>query len=395
MVLSVTVCSQVSRRCSDATGLSSQQPATPLPFINRRKSELPPRVPREFAEAVAEIEAEQSMEAALQARRDEGIVCSNTDLVHLLMKEPGGDINKLLEATGEDAGCVAPDSAPGGATPPPVGAGSASTTVITVESGLLGGPVVGAGSGRRASAIVQPPQPRTPPTAAVMRGGRLAGRSNSMDVGSTAAVWLPGRQPPAAKLPAAKPPTPKPPAPKPPASVLVSLHGDRPQSSLLPAPAAVIVPPVVTKAAVKPAAKPNARAEPEGADCVVAEASTVPGSSLERRDSEKVLWDERSGSLVDAGVLGSAIEGFLTKDTGSSKKRGSSVHRATAQLSAWVTAVAVWSPRGTPAAGTPQDTPQPTPKDTPQPTPESTPRRRPKVVSCDAVCSTLKSLFVK
>jgi hypothetical protein len=345
------------------------------PLINRRKSELPPRIPREFAEAVAEIEAEQSME---EARKEAGIVCSNSDLVHLLSEHNSSahDINKLIEVNEDavvpgDAGASAAVGAAGPTKAPALGAAGAAAAA----GGASRGPVCEAGAGRRASTYV--PLPRTPAATAVPRGGRLGGRSNSVDVGATGSAtgsalgWVRPQD-------AVKPP------PKTAATVLVSMHGDRPQSSLVSPPAAV----------PGPSQPPRPRAEPEGADRVVADTRVEP-NPLERRDSEKVLWDERSGSLVDASVLGSAIEGFLTKDT-SSKKRGSSVHRATAQLSAWVTAVAIWSPKSTPAAGTPATgTPQETPHDTPQPTPESTPRRRPKMVSCDAVCSTLKSLFVK
>lgn len=308
------------RRASELPGLPSQ--ATP-PIVNRRKSELPPRIPREFAAEVAELAAEAEAEAK---RRDEGIVCSNSD---------------LLTLCGTEAAVAAP--------PPPV-------------------------------VVAATPSP--------LAARLISLRNDSVEIKEVKEPQEPARS-----------------------TVLVSMRGDRPQSSLAaapppPPPKVVIAAPKVVVATPKPAvvvaARDVPRPAPEGVDC--AKPST---SSLERRDSDKVMWDERSGSLVDAGVLGSAIEGFLTKDASVKNKKGTtnSVHRATAQLSAWVTAVAIWNPRGqgqggsqtaTPQTGTPQAaTPRgPTPQATPQDTPESTPRRRPKV-SCDAVCSTLKSLFVK
>ncbi|XP_034245125.1 uncharacterized protein LOC117647478 [Thrips palmi] len=306
------------RRASELPGLPSQ--ASPL-IVNRRKSELPPRIPREFAAEVAELAAEAEAEAK---RRDEGIVCSNSDLLNL-------------------CGVDAPAAPP----PPPV--------------------VVSA-------------------TPSPLAARLITLRNDSVEIKEVKEPKEPARS-----------------------TVLVSMRGDRPQSSLAaappPPPKVVVAPtaaaPKAAPKAVVMAGKDVPRPAPEGVD---SKAST---SGLERRDSDKVMWDERSGSLVDAGVLGSAIEGFLNKDASVKNKKGTtnSVHRATAQLSAWVTAVAIWNPRGsqtatpqtgTPQAGTPQaGTPRgPTPQATPQDTPESTPRRRPKV-SCDAVCSTLKSLFVK
>lgn len=326
-----------ARRASEATGLAGlasqlQGAQGQLPLVNRRKSELPPRLPREFAEEVAELAKEA---AAQQARRDEGIVCSNSDLLHLL-----GSPDKSGPA-GSPCGPPGPPSTAVPATTPPA-ASSATPRLATLRAG---------------SVDVEP-------------------------VKST---------------------------------VLVSVHGDRTQCSLAPRPSPRPPAPAPPPAAVLPpqppppqAAPPAVRPAPEGGDApaVLATASTsgVQTHPVERRDSEKVIWDERSGSIVDAGVLGSAIEGFLNKDTGSpaKNKKGAtnSVHRATAQLSAWVTAVAIWNPRSagssssqgaTPQSATPQGgTPQPTPQDTPQ----ATPRRR-RQVSCDAVCSTLKSLFVK
>lgn len=296
------------------------------PIVNRRKSELPPRIPREFAAEVAELAAEAQAEAK---RQEEGIVCSNSDLLILCGADP--------------------------APPPP--------------------PVV----------VAATPSP--------LAARLISLRNDSVEIKEVREPQEPLRS-----------------------TVLVSMRGDRPQSSLAaappPPPKVVVAAPKVVVAAPKAAPPAPAvvvrdvprppRPAPEGIDS--AKPST---SNLERRDSDKVMWDERSGSLVDAGVLGSAIEGFLNKDASVKNKKGTtnSVHRATAQLSAWVTAVAIWNPRGsqaaTPQTGTPQTgTPQAgtprgtTPQATPQDTPESTPRRRPKV-SCDAVCSTLKSLFVK
>lgn len=260
--------------------------AAATPVVNRRKSELPPRITKEFAEEVAQVAAQAAAQAA---RMEAGIVCSNTDLLHL--------------------------------------------------TGAAGAP--GAADDAAAPAT-------TPPT----RGSLASLRANSVEAKEAH-------------------------------SVLVTVHGDKAHSSLAAFPTGV-------------------RAAPDGVD---GSASTASSAAIERRDSEKVLWDERSGSIVDAGLLGSAIEGFLNKDTIAKGRRGaaSSVHRATAQLSAWVTAVAIWTPKGAAAAGAaaappeaaaadvPGDAVKPAGQDAPAP---ETPRRRGKM-TCDAVCSTLKSLFVK
>ncbi|XP_026274878.1 translation initiation factor IF-2-like isoform X2 [Frankliniella occidentalis] len=297
-----------TRRCSEVVG------PTQLPLINRRKSELPPRVSKEFAEEVAALALEA---AKREASRDAGIVCSNSDLLHLL---------------------GSPESSAAPVAPPPAPAPA--------------------------------PAPAPPPATTPTRPRLAMLRENSVEAKE-----------------------------QPKSTVLVSLHGEQTHSSLAPAVAVVPVTATPAPAAVGVLARQE-RPAPDG----VENDKDKAAASGERRDSERLVWDERSGSVVDAGILGSAIEGFLNKGAASDKGRkgSNSVHRATAQLSAWVTAVAVWTPRpgqqqpatSATAASAPAP-PQPgASAGTPTSTPEGTPRRRGKM-SCDAVCSTLKSLFIK